>query len=386
MVLLLFDMLKIFILAEQREYQRNLTLHILCLLVGSGSKSPFWNFFKVSQPALNEDLCERELSSLARAVSNDTTGARLDFCDKQFKLGSFVRNILARWENDRVTDNRNTKWNGSKMGIARDDPDLHLVSQFFLLRIRQMSAPALFLSYTGDPKTWKNQLSGHQSKKHILSKEMLVPTSGHLHQLLDDVKRLVTKPWDLDLKTWIPDLKSRPHPDPVQASLADIPDIEELFALPPPACGGIHDLLVDEHSENEEERGPFRGDLKKDYVPPHLRTSCIPLAEVNPLDVAGPDEPLLTSRARRSDKPPRKSRAVASLAIPRNQAIRRVRVFSDVEEEEESKDDSRIAVPPPPAEADSVSESQVSLSRKIPRLRARPRKNPRYFPSQGEAA
>ena len=114
---------------------------------------PYWLFWKVAQHGLNEDLCERELSSLARAVSNDTSGGKLVFCDKQFKLGSIIRNILEKWEPERLSDNKCSKWTGSRMVISPNDPDVQLVLQFFLLKIRQLSIPDQFLSYTCEPGT-----------------------------------------------------------------------------------------------------------------------------------------------------------------------------------------------------------------------------------------
>ena len=266
MVYLLFDMLRIFVLADQREYQRNVTLYLLCLVLGSGTNSSFWNFFKHSQPALNEDLCERELSSLACAVSNDTTGACLKFCDKQFKLGSFVRNILDKWEKDRFTDNKDIKWTG-RVFITAEDGDVQLVSQFFRGRIRQLSAPALFLSYTGDFKKWTNRATGSQSQKHVLRKELLVKTSDHLYKVLDDCQRLIRKPWEVDMKEWIPDIKNRPV-DEAPAPAPVIPDIEDLLAFAQePVVDDPEDILADEFSEGED-AGPLPGDQKRCYIPP----------------------------------------------------------------------------------------------------------------------
>ena len=307
MVFLLFDMLRIFILSEHMEYKKNLTLHLLCLLVGSGTDSPFWNFFKAAQPALNEDLCERELSSLARAVSNDTTGAKIEFCDRQFKLGSFVRNILDKWEEVRVTDNKNAKWAGARLNIQEEDPDIDLVSPYFLKQIRRLSAPDQFFSYSGDPKKWTTGAAGIASQKHVEAKMMLVPTSGHLLQLFEDVRRLVqTQTKKLDMKVWIPDLKAHQVPVPDIAPPVE-PDIEELLARPPLApIGDINDVLLDEDTGDEEE-GPFRGDRKKDYVPRHLRTTCLPIDQV-PINITAPETTLLFSAAKRKGRIPPKQR------------------------------------------------------------------------------
>lgn len=304
------DALRIFIINEQREYQKNLTLHILCLLVGSTAKNPFWNFFKSFQPALNEDLCERELSSLARAISNDTTGSRLEFCDKQFKLGSSVRNILERWEPERVTDERNTRWNGKKMDIRENDPDLHLVLQFFLHRIRQLCAPRLFKSYTGDSKTWRNEATAREGEKHILPKVLLLETSVYIPTLLEDLKRYIAQPFD-DLTQWSNEIKMPPLPIPPQELPPEqLHHMEEVLAqVQIPIPPDDDDVFVNEYVE-EKDTGPFLGDRKRNQTPAFLRQ---PLRHVADFDLEVPPPPTSEPLRFSATRTPKRGRGKARL-------------------------------------------------------------------------
>lgn len=312
MTYLLLDMLRIFIISEHREYQRNLTLHLLCLIHGSSTLTPFWNFFKVAQPALNEDLCERELSSLARAVSNDTTGGSIEFCDKQFKLGSFVRNILGRWENSRVTDERNTKWNGDKIDIRTNDPDLELVRHFFLVKIRQLSSPQQFVSYTGNPTTWTTGVKAQQGSKHILRKELLVETAGCLDDLLLKVKKLIENPFEREIKHWSNELQPQEVKEEVKEEddidMADVDFLLQVPIVPPPAQESV---LIDEPVENDEPMR-FMEDEKKSHVPQFLRETVVPDSPLLPIAQGSNDRKVATLALKRTAKAPRRPRTMPS--------------------------------------------------------------------------
>ena len=81
----LLDMLRIFMITGQND----LLLHIQVLVWACKHQSPLWKVWKKCQPALNEELCEQQLSSLARTIRNDTTGGKLAFTDTHFKLGAY---------------------------------------------------------------------------------------------------------------------------------------------------------------------------------------------------------------------------------------------------------------------------------------------------------
>lgn len=299
MLYLLFDILRIFIMVEQKEYQRSLALQLLTLLSGSRTRSPYWTFWKMAQPALNEDLCERELSSLARAVSNDTSGGKLAFCDKQFKLGGIVRNILEKWEPERLTDNKSYRWSGSRTGTPTEDNDGQLVLQFFLLKIRQLSIPGQFLSYTDEPSTWVNSATAVRNSKHILRAPLLTNTAPALRELLIKVRAKLSLPWDIDYEGWSDDLVP---PLVVPFVPVDVPDAKEveidledvLFPNEAPLTEAelVMDELIDDakHALNQSTRPA--------QIPLLLRQQAIPLAQVD-LKLPDASEQLLTTSALR---------------------------------------------------------------------------------------
>lgn len=300
MMFLLFDILRIFVITEQKEYQRNLTLHILCLISGRQDKTSFWQFYKSGQAALNEDLCERELSSLARAVSNDTTGGRLEFCNKQFKLGSFTKNILDKWEVERVTDDRSARWNQPSEKL--DGPDLSLVSVFLQAKVRELSSPLQFFSYTGNPITWRSGGAARKGQKHVPPKAMLINTSRYLPTLLFDCKRLVSTPLVNNFTAWSEGIDDVEEIGMVLAEeISDISDDEAMGeALAPSEV--VAEVLVDESVEGDLALADIITERKRTYVPTYQRSPAVELSEVLPLVDTLEQSNFLHLSAKRTEK------------------------------------------------------------------------------------
>ena len=314
MLYLLMDILRIFIMVEQKEYQRSLALQILCLLSGSADRTPYWMFWKFAQPALNEDLCERELSSLARAVCRDSSGGELAYTDKQFRIGGVVRNILEKWEPERLTDNKSTKWSGSRTDIPSEDSDGQLVLQFFLLKIRELSVPAQFLSYTGAPKDWVDSVAAKRNAAHVLRGPMLTNTAPALRELLIKVRTKLTEPWDVDLSKWTDDIVPR-----FEAEVPEEQDdvklvMDELNVPGVPEFVDDDDLVRNEMLDDETKQALDRP-VPLVFVPLLMRNQVIP---VTPIELKLPPStvPLMVTNAPRTGRipAPRKPRVPSAAA------------------------------------------------------------------------
>ena len=123
-------------------------------------------------------------------------------------------------------------------------------------------------------------------------------------------------------------------------------DVEELFPPPNPApINDIQDFLEDEYVEGVDP-GRCHGNKKKDYVPPFLRRSFVPAAEV-PLEMKQPDNVDLVSRATRTIPVRRQRRQNPPAPVERKRrstAASRIRVSSDADTDPAWSDDVKEVV------------------------------------------
>ena len=225
------------------------------------------------------------------------------------------------------------------MIIPEKEPDLQVVIDFFLERIRLLSTPGLFQSYSGDEKTWSTRAIASASQQHAVPKEMLVKTTGQLSQILDDCKTLLRKPWDVDITNWRSDLKFEPVPQ-VNLAYEKVLEFDELLE---PAQNSIDDvdyIIWDEDCDSRQHSEPDQEDHKMDSIPP-TDIPRLPLAQINlNLDSSQPSLP--KARGKRSkesttiDRGAKKARltpprGVTQLTIPPPCMV--------IEEIEECKDD-----------------------------------------------
>lgn len=247
-LLCLLDMLRIFMITEQNEYSRSLLLHIQVLVWASKNRSPLWEVWKRCQPALNEELCEQQLSSLARTIHNDTTGGKLAFTDNHFKLGSIVADVLRLHEPERMTSERNSrsKWRDF---IEPDDEDLKQVELYFKGRIRQLKTSGQFLSYTGPMSEWKSSRHASETNQYKMpAKTFLQKMSSKFIALCKRVRNLAIGRWaDVTPEHWSPEVEPE-EPFPEQAPSAEELDmvLNEMAAAPevediPPSSPGAEE-------------------------------------------------------------------------------------------------------------------------------------------------
>jgi hypothetical protein len=289
----LLDMLRIFTITNQREYIRSLLVHIHILSWAASTRSPLWEVWKTCQPALNEELCEQQLSSLARAVQGDTTGGKLEFTDKQFKLGALVNDILARNEPDRLTDERNRRAKWRKF-IAEDDDDLKQVEMYFKSRIRQLRTANLFTSYTGPLSNWTTQRAASASMEHIMPSQFLIKTSSKFKAECNRVRGLVFSRWlDIDDEHWSAELDAEapaPIVEPIQ-----VEDLEEVLdalveeAVPQPMDDS--NILDDEPEPVEIDFKDLKRDSDDKHNDLHPTTILYPDQKVSDMPAPPQAEP-----------------------------------------------------------------------------------------------
>jgi hypothetical protein len=360
MLYLLLDILRIFIMVEQKEYQRSLALQILCLLSGSRTRTPYWLFWKAAQPAFNEGLYKQELSSLTRAVSNDPSGCQLAYCDKQFKTGGKVRKMLAKSEPESLTDPESAKWSGSRMIISAEDGDTQLVLQFFLLKIRQLSIAGQFLSYTGAPDTWINSVTALTKSQHTLPAPMLTHTAPAIRELLIKVRAKLSEPWNIDLTKWSNVLEPRIDPQPPEEKEDLMVDLEDVKLPLEEVPFTLEELVLDDMFDDDAKQASLRS-KKVAVVPLLLRTQSLPRHQVD-LSLPSVVEEVLTSVAQRTKKSPRKS-AVRGSTTTRASKKAQTRQTRSVAKQQLAKAEHKgIANLPAPETATPKSSSSSSSS------------------------
>jgi hypothetical protein len=245
-------MLRIFMLCKQDEYCRSLVVHIQILAWACKTRSPLWEVWQACQPALNEELCEQQLSSLARTVKGDTTGGKLEFTDKQFKLGALVSDLLYKLEPERITDEHNSrkKW---RLFIKPDDDDLKLVELFFKNRILLLRSPRLFRSYTA-LSGWLSARHGSDTMEIVTRPSYLTKTSQDFLALCRRVKANAFGRWiEVDEAHWskeLPDEDGEPVP---VAPVVGLDRAMDALVLPQDGSSEDEAPLQEEEPESEVE-------------------------------------------------------------------------------------------------------------------------------------
>ena len=160
------------------------------------------------------------------------------------------------------------------------------------------------MSYTGDPNKWRDGVAARKTEKHVLAKTMLVETSNYLLQLFFDTERLVKKPFETPMEDWGNELPEPRDQKLEREPTSEFSDFEVLLATAPVEPPVLEqDVLVNEYSENDEQTAFV--ERKRNYIPPYLRRTIMPLSQLPPMEVVVSPDVLLTSRATRSVRKPR---------------------------------------------------------------------------------
>jgi len=152
-------------------------------------------------PALfNEEVCEAQLSSLARYVANDFTKHDGVALNRQFLMTSRVRGLLSkdREQYDRGVA-RAARWRHT---LDEDCPDLIETTSFFRGLVRKLAAGNQFMVYTGDPKQWKNSKFASATCQSLDTPLWDVPDTGsYVQTMIARAKNESVRPW-LDVAQW----------------------------------------------------------------------------------------------------------------------------------------------------------------------------------------
>ena len=307
-------------ITKQEEYCRLLVTHIQVLIWASKSRSPLWEVWKKCQPALNEELCEQQLSSLARVIRNDTTGGKLAFTDNQFKLGSLVSEILRRWEPDRMTDERNTrkKWRDF---IDPDDEDVKQVELYFKTRIRQLKTTGQFLSYTGTIASWTSARHGADSYQYVMpSTTFLSKTSGKFIARCKRVRNLAFGRWvEVNSEHWSAEIEG------IEEEPLPVPDANELWRALDGLAAEPDQEDVGPESPSAEEPSDMFPDFHDQKVVDEARHSEMHPSIINFIDEGEPERvhapsssssssSIVTSKKQKKQKVPRKKPSTSSFS------------------------------------------------------------------------
>ena len=171
---LLYDMLFIAMRINQSEYSRAIFMHIKLLATSKESDGHYWTVWRDLNSLFNEEYCESQLSPLARATSNDTTGGSIDFANARFRLIPTARECFELDVEQRLTDAKNVRKSWRNV-ITPEDPDLVTTIGFLGTCIRQLSSPGQFFCYEGKMSDWIHSRAGAATMQFVRSANFLRP-------------------------------------------------------------------------------------------------------------------------------------------------------------------------------------------------------------------